>query len=68
MIPSSRGPSELRTYLAREWNADTAFLFREEKNRKAKEESKPKKIRARRSRHFLSGLRHLITRRARAHR
>jgi hypothetical protein len=68
MIPSSRERSELRTYLAREWNADTAFLAREEKKRKVKEKAETKKVRARTIRHFLADLWLLINRRTRAHR
>ena len=64
MFPSDR--SELRTYAAREWNADVAFLMKDKPKKGRKERAK--KIRTRREHPSLVGLKRLLTGRARAHR
>jgi hypothetical protein len=68
MIPSSRESSELRAYAVKEWNADVAFLMREEKLKRGKEKTKAKKDRARQNHHFRIDLRRLFIRQEGAHR
>jgi hypothetical protein len=65
---STRQTLELKSYAAREWNADVAFFLSEEKVDNAKHTAKAEQVHARPHHHPLANLKHLFIRWARVHR